>query len=474
MRKKLRRTFATISCAIVGVTALGLASACGDPSCEHTWNDGVIKTAATCTTDGEILFTCTKCQETKTESIPMGHNYVNGACSACGNIDPSGETVDNFYFNLIESLATAETYYVEIPECALTLTEESGETYITCEEMKLTIGLDENGFLCGEGTLQAIITSALEGSDANEESVELTCQALLEDGLIYLSASGLDGDKELRLDQRELLETLKSDPQALAAINLMETVLAVDECGELVNSIKAVKDNPLNTVMEAIFEYVYTKQATDDGYAFTLNANRLMDVYNVLEEQTVGGVFNTVFGANAYTNFVEYLVASVDKTIGEFASEVELKCEEIGATPETVYSLVNTVANAILGEEAGGEFDISAMLETYAETPLVEIFNAILGEEHSAEKYKERLRREAAELYSVKVFDTLSAEEKYEIEEMLSQIVEEFENSKIQFYTDKAGNLLSVNYDLKDFGDESLMIGSFKMSFVVNGSLTEE
>lgn len=52
MKNKLRRAFATISCAIVGITSLGLASACGDPSCEHTWNDGVIKTAATCTTDG--------------------------------------------------------------------------------------------------------------------------------------------------------------------------------------------------------------------------------------------------------------------------------------------------------------------------------------------------------------------------------------------------------------------------------------
>lgn len=473
MKKKFRRAFATISCAIVSVTTLGLASACGDPSCEHTWNDGVIKTAATCTTDGEKLLTCTKCQGTKTEAIPMGHNYVNGTCSACGDTDPNA-VAGNFYFSLIESLATAETYYVEIPECALTLTDESGEKYITCKEMKLTIGLDENGFLCGEGTIQAIITSALEGSDANEESVELTCQALLEDGLIYLSALGLDGDKELRLEQSELLETLKSDPQALAAINLMETVLAAEEYGELVDSIKDVKDNPLNTVMEAIFEYVYTKQETDDGYVFTLNANRLMDVYNVLEEQTLGGVFNTVFGANAYTNFVDYLVASVDKTIGEFVEEVETKCTQIGVEPETVYSLVNTIANATLGEEAGGDFDISAMLEEYEETPLVEIFNAILGEEHSAQEYKERLQREAANLYNVKALDTLSAEQKYEIEEMLSLIVEEFEKSTIQFYTDKAGNLLSVSYDLKDFGDETMMIGSFKMNVVPGGSFVED
>lgn len=199
-----------------------------------------------------------------------------------------------------------------------------------------------------------------------------------------------------------------------------------------------------------------------------------MDVYNVLEEQTLGGVFNTVFGANAYTNFVDYLVASVDKTIGEFVEEVETKCPEIGVEPETVYSLVNTAVNATLGEEAGGEFDVSAVLEAYEEMPLVEIFNAILGEEHSAQEYKERLQREAASLYNVKALDTLSAEQKYEIEEMFTLIIEEFEKSTIQFHTDKAGNLLSVNCDLKEFGDESLMIGSFKMNVVPGGSFAKD
>ena len=467
MKKKLRRTIATLSCAFVGMTALGL-SACSfsdssTQACEHTWNDGEIKTEATCTADGKMLFTCTKCEETKTEVIPKGHDYVDGTCSVCGDVDPNAEITGNFYFNLIESLATAETYYVEIPECAVTLTDESGEKYIACEDLKFMVGVDENGFLYGSGTTQATIAG-----------VQATGQVRLEDGFVYINASTATADKEYSVSQSDLWEELKGDPETLAVVSLMETVFAVEEWQELANSIKAVENNPLNTVMKAIYEYVYTKQATGDGYAFTLNANRLTDVYNVLEEQTVGGVFNTVFGANAYTDFVDYLVDSVDKTVGEFMSEVELKCDEIGATPEAVYSLVNTIANAVVGEQMGGEFDISEMLEAYEDTPLVALFNAILGEEHTAEKYQERLRREATELYSLKVFDTLSAEQKYEIEETLGMIVEKLEESEIAFYTDKAGNLISVSYELKELGDETMMIESFKMSFVVNGSFTEE
>lgn len=476
MKKSLRTTIANLSCALAGVTALGF-SACSftdssTQACEHAWNDGEIKTEATCTNDGEMLFTCTKCQETKTEVIPMAHDYVNGVCFDCGYVDPDGEATGNFYFNLIESLATAEHYYVEMSECAMTLTDESEETHITCEELQLTIGLDENGFLCGQGTIQGTIDGALGGESGGISPV--TGQVRLEDGFIYLDASGEFGNEELTVRQSDLWEELKSDPQTLVAVSLMETIFAVQEWQELADSIKAVKNNSLNAVIKTIYEYVYTKQSTDGGYAFTLNANRLMDVYSVLEEQTVGGVFNTVFGSNAYTNFVDYLVISVDKTIGEFMGEVELKCEEIGATPETLYPLVNTIVNSVVGEELDEEFDICAMLEADEDTPLVELFNDILGEEHTTQEYQERLRREAVELYSVKVFDTLSAEEKYELEETLTLIVEKLEGSEIAFYTDKAGNLISVNYELKELGDETITIESFKMNFVVNGSSKEE
>ena len=50
---------------------------CTDTTCSeknsmgaHTWNNGVVTTAATATTDGVKTYTCTVCQQTKTEKIP--------------------------------------------------------------------------------------------------------------------------------------------------------------------------------------------------------------------------------------------------------------------------------------------------------------------------------------------------------------------------------------------------------------------
>lgn len=53
---------------------------------EHTWDEGVITKEATCTEDGEIVYACTSCEETKTEVIKAtGHDYHNGVCSKCGD-----------------------------------------------------------------------------------------------------------------------------------------------------------------------------------------------------------------------------------------------------------------------------------------------------------------------------------------------------------------------------------------------------
>ena len=41
----------------------------GEDTCDHTWDDGVVTTEATCSKEGVKTFTCTKCNETKTEVI---------------------------------------------------------------------------------------------------------------------------------------------------------------------------------------------------------------------------------------------------------------------------------------------------------------------------------------------------------------------------------------------------------------------
>ena len=50
--------------------------ACPTESGQHTWNDGQVTTAATCTENGVMTYTCTMCSDTKTEVIPAtGHAY---------------------------------------------------------------------------------------------------------------------------------------------------------------------------------------------------------------------------------------------------------------------------------------------------------------------------------------------------------------------------------------------------------------
>ena len=50
--------------------------ACPTESGQHTWNDGQVTTAATCTENGVMTYTCTMCSDTKTEAIPAtGHAY---------------------------------------------------------------------------------------------------------------------------------------------------------------------------------------------------------------------------------------------------------------------------------------------------------------------------------------------------------------------------------------------------------------
>ena len=59
---------------------------------QHVWNEGVVKTEATCTATGEMLYTCTYCNETKTEEIPMKeHTYDEGKVTKKATCKNTGE-----------------------------------------------------------------------------------------------------------------------------------------------------------------------------------------------------------------------------------------------------------------------------------------------------------------------------------------------------------------------------------------------
>ena len=63
-----------------------------EPCTEHTWDGGVVQTPATCTEDGVMLYTCTKCSATKTEPIKAtGHEFGEWKTSKEATCTEDGE-----------------------------------------------------------------------------------------------------------------------------------------------------------------------------------------------------------------------------------------------------------------------------------------------------------------------------------------------------------------------------------------------
>lgn len=69
------------------LTAFGIGGE--EPECQHNYVS-VVTRAPTCTVEGVRTYTCSLCGDSYTEAIlATGHNYVEGACSVCGEEDPN-------------------------------------------------------------------------------------------------------------------------------------------------------------------------------------------------------------------------------------------------------------------------------------------------------------------------------------------------------------------------------------------------
>ncbi|MCD8215835.1 MAG: hypothetical protein LUC97_09380, partial [Clostridiales bacterium] len=115
-------------------------SGCGDsyteviPATGHSYDEGVVTTEANCTTDGVMTYTCTACGDTYTEVIPaVGHSYDEGAittevtCTTDGVITYTCTVCDHTYTEVIPATGHTEEIDSRVePTCTSTgLTEGS-------------------------------------------------------------------------------------------------------------------------------------------------------------------------------------------------------------------------------------------------------------------------------------------------------------------------------------------------------------
>ncbi len=60
----------------------------GETACAHEWDEGVVTTDPTCYSEGEVIYTCGLCSNTKTEILPaLEHNYGDVIVTMPGCID---------------------------------------------------------------------------------------------------------------------------------------------------------------------------------------------------------------------------------------------------------------------------------------------------------------------------------------------------------------------------------------------------
>ncbi len=485
MKRKSKYALLTCLCALTGTIAL---SACESTQCDgHSWDEGTITLEATCTTDGETLFSCTKCTETKIEPIAASHAYENGVCTVCEASDPT-YTEPNFYLTLLESLTTANTYLFECSDADITVNYgkadgTSGTSIFTVEDMKISLGFEE-GELVGAGCWKMSSTQthyASDGTLQNEDTFSLDVKMVIENGYVYIK------DADEPVTQAPILSHLSPFGVTEEMLTIFQELATTDQWGELFTDLKSVENSPLNAMLKAIIEFEYQKEATDEGYNFTLNPERLTEVYAILSQQTLGAIYDLVYGEGAYAKLVDYAVSCVDKTVGDMVTEWETESEKWGINAESVYVLLNDAVNQMQGLTGENAFDIRALLNSNKDVTLVELLNTATESALTADAYKQAINEYALTLKNAKLFELVSegisllnAMEILPVElpaeigvEELGALIQALEDAlkdyaDVSFNTDKKGNILSMGVSLQEIIDDTTRQALIEQAIATN------
>ncbi len=422
----------------------------------HSYVDTVV--APTCTAEGYTTHTCSECHYSYSDNnvAAKGHTYQNGACSVCGKKDPNATTT-NFYYNMVESLFTADTYYVEMSnvviDVAYTYSNGDAETQnYKLDLAQLQIGLDEKGLVGkGEGTI--IGKRVLSGHTSSEENIVGQFKIVFRDGNMYEYVKG-------NLSAGEVTEQYYVSPQFVmpeeSGMSMMTEMLGemIEPLTNLLSALGAQDNSKANQLLGKIIEYCFEKKATDDGYTFTLNTKRVKEVYNAVKNSTISQLFDTVFGEGAFAATQSYLVASVNKTIPVFAKEATTELEKWGIPEKALFTTINQIVNAMMGEAATEQpFDIEALLqsEDMKNVTVAQLLVAAAGGMIPAETdFAALINNAASSVKDAKIFDFIPEEQLQAIEQAVEMADGILKQVPVVLTTDKSGAVLSVSVETKN------------------------
>ena len=465
--------------------------------------------APTCTGKGYTSHTCKGCGDGYIDQYvdALGHNYQSGVCTVCGKNDPNQVTGDafNFYFNAIESLLQANSYYLEVTDLQVEyayiyyrvtgkgVTFEPDTMNLAFEKLQLEIGLDETGELIGKGI--AKFAQNEENYNGYNNAMVVDAQMVLRDGYIYVYATGSDDGSPMDAVCVASVDVLLSEAglSVDALKGAMESAGEMEDVVAILEGVANTPDSPLNKILTDVIEYVYTKTETVDGYHFELNFNRVEEVYEILTEKTVAETVDLVFGEGAYNQLCAYLTATIDKNVGVVVEDLTTALDLYGIDIENIYNLIDLAS----GDE---EFDVRTIVEQCSTMKVSELLDNMMDVDAGSVDYKAMITQYAEQLKEMKTMDlivallyaeggnqgTVTPEENHPTDEigkpvtsesvtvkpvekrntegeyntmylMLMKAVETLKNSSFSFDTDKSGEVLRYTINLVGLGDSATL-----------------
>ena len=176
----------------------------------HTNDEGVV-TAATCTTDGYTLFTCTVCGSTKKDNYvdATGHTYVDGVCSVCGLEQPTGLDGKYYiaairssgnYMYMSNDLGTASTTRYQQVDSGLTELPTSIENAVDAQVFELIYDAATSTYKIKTGDQYLGWTSGNSGTLVDEATaIEATIDSV-DDGAYNVHFAASDAERYLALN----------------------------------------------------------------------------------------------------------------------------------------------------------------------------------------------------------------------------------------------------------------------------------
>ena len=266
--------------------------ACPTESGQHTWNDGQVTTAATCTENGVMTYTCTMCSDTKTEVIPAtGHAYgepvwkwTDGfeatATFTCTNDTTHVENVTAEVTSAVTTPAACETTGVRTYTAKVTF---EGKEYTSSKTEVIPAAGHAYGapvwkwnddftasatFTCGNDTSHVKTVNA---TVTNEVTTEATCEST---GVrTYTAKVTFDGKDYTDTKTETLPATSHAYGEPVWKWNDDFTASATFTCANDTSHVKKVDATVTSEVTEGSCEVggtrTYTAKVTFDGKDYT-------------------------------------------------------------------------------------------------------------------------------------------------------------------------------------------------------------